>query len=205
MANGVNAKKKRAQPWNEIYSTSILRPYAELMPQSIVFIYQNVCKKVPSSILQYSYVIFLPLLACGFGFPNQFLIFTPSSSLFLFLWISIYLSVLSVYFSAHMPRTLTYSPCVPYADTISYKFHLLIFLKNILILSVILFLSVIRFRNWIESSQIRCSLSFVIILNVTLKPNNNNNNDGKRRDRDRGKKYKRYSGLISMLPSPEFS
>lgn len=79
MANGVNAKKKRAQPWNEIYSTSILRPYAELMPQSIVFIYQNVCKKVPSSILQYSYVIFLPLLACGFGFPNQFLIFSPSS------------------------------------------------------------------------------------------------------------------------------
>lgn len=107
----------------------------------------------------------------------------------LFLWISIYLSVLSVYFSAHMPRTLTYSPCVPYADTISYKFHLLIFLKNILILSVIPFLSVIRFRNWIESSQIRCSLSFVIILNVTLKPNNNNNNnDGKRRDRDRGEK-----------------
>lgn len=83
------------------------------MPQSIVFIYQNVCKKVSSSILQYSYVIF-STLACGFVF-----IFFHSM----------------IPFDSITYAALTYSTCVPYADTISYKFHLVIFLKNILILS----------------------------------------------------------------------
>lgn len=87
-----------------------MRPYAKLMPQSIVFIYQNVCKKVRSSILQYSYVIFSLWLV--------------ASSIFHL-----------IPFNSITYATLTYSPCVPYADTISYKFHLVIFLKTFLILS----------------------------------------------------------------------
>lgn len=143
--------------WNEQRQQRNLRPYAELMPQSIVFIYQNVCKKVSSSILQYFYVIFsLWLVASSIPFDS--------------VWFSL------IPFNSITYATLTYSPCVPYADTISYKFHLVIFLKNILILSVsrwIHLLSFLRLGSLLlhalshsvrSSSQICCSLSFVIVI-----------------------------------------